>query len=61
MADTVQSTPPATVNLTIDGHKLAVARNTNVLEAARVAGIDISYFCYHPGLSSPAVDRKSVV
>src|SRR5947207_2805367 len=60
MADTAQ-TPPQTVTLTIDGHQLTVPKNTNVLEAARAIGIDISYFCYHPGLSSPAVCRQCLV
>src|SRR5438105_6100264 len=62
MADTTQSPPaPQTISLTIDGHRLTVPKNTNVLEAARALDIDISYFCYHPGLSSPAVCRQCLV
>jgi NADH-quinone oxidoreductase subunit G len=34
--------------LTIDGQEVEVAAGTNVIEAARAAGIDIPYFCYHP-------------
>jgi NADH-quinone oxidoreductase subunit G len=34
--------------LTIDGREIEVAAGTNVIEAARAAGIDIPYFCYHP-------------
>src|SRR5579883_101359 len=49
------------VNLKIDGITTAVKKGTNVLEAARALGIDISYFCYHPGLSSPAVCRQCLV
>jgi len=49
------------VQLTIDGKSVSVPKGTNVLEAARQAGIDISYFCYHPGLSSPAVCRQCLV
>src|SRR5213593_248920 len=62
MAETTHTpAAPQTVTLTIDGHKVAVAKGTNVLEAARTIGIDISYFCYHPGLSSPAVCRQCLV
>ena len=37
--------------LTIDGHDVEVAPGTNLIEAARAAGIEIPYFCYHPYLS----------
>src|SRR5436190_12912416 len=53
--------PPETVTLKIDGIAVTSPKGTNVLEAARTAGIDISYFCYHPGLSSPAVCRQCLV
>ena len=49
------------VKLTIDGRECQVPKGTNVLEAARTLGIEISYFCYHPGLSSPAVCRQCLV
>jgi NADH-quinone oxidoreductase subunit G len=59
MADT--PAPSNTVTLKIDGQTVTVAKGTNMLEAARSAGIAISYFCYHPGLSSPAVCRQCLV
>ncbi len=37
--------------LTIDGRTVDVAAGTNLIEAARAAGIDIPYFCYHPYLT----------
>jgi NADH-quinone oxidoreductase subunit G len=37
--------------LTIDGHSMEVPAGTNVIEAARQAGVAIPYFCYHPYLS----------
>ncbi len=37
--------------LTIDGREVEVAPGTNLIEAARLAGVDIPYFCYHPYLS----------
>ncbi len=38
-------------NLTIDGRQLTVPDGTTILQAALAAGIDIPYYCYHPGLS----------
>jgi NADH-quinone oxidoreductase subunit G len=53
--------PQETVTLTIDGMQVTAPRGSNVLEAARSAGIDISAFCYHPGLSIAAVCRQCLV
>jgi NADH-quinone oxidoreductase subunit G len=53
--------PSNTVTLKIDGHTVTVAKGTNVLEAARTIGVEIPYFCYHPGLSAPAVCRQCLV
>ena len=39
------------VTLTIDGRTVRAARGTAILEAAKAAGIEIPYYCYHPGLS----------
>jgi NADH-quinone oxidoreductase subunit G len=53
--------PANTVTLTIDGRQVTVPKGTNVLEAARTLGVDISAFCYHPGLSIAAVCRQCIV
>jgi len=56
--------PPApadSVNLTIDGIAVIAKKGTNVLEAARTIGIDISAFCYHPGLPIVAQCRQCLV
>ncbi len=37
--------------LTIDGRPVEVPAGTNLIEAARQAGVDVPYFCYHPFLS----------
>jgi NADH-quinone oxidoreductase subunit G len=37
--------------LTIDGREVEVPQGTNLIEAARLAGVEIPYFCYHPYLS----------
>lgn len=39
------------VNITIDGKALAVPKGTNLIEAAKLAGIEIPHYCYHPDLS----------
>ena len=49
------------VNLTIDGQAVSVPKGTNVLEAAKLLGIDISAFCYHPGLKVVAQCRQCLV
>ena len=52
---------PDTVTLSIDGMSVTVPKGTNVLEAARKLGIDISAFCYHPGLAIAACCRQCLV
>jgi len=47
------------VTLTIDGQSITVPKGTNVLEAAKLLGNDISAFCYHPGLPIVAQCRQS--
>lgn len=37
--------------VTIDGTAVEVPAGTNLIAAARLAGVDIPYFCYHPYLS----------
>ncbi len=49
------------VTLTIDGRELSVARGTTVLQAAIEAGIQIPYYCYHPGLGIDASCRVCLV
>ena len=57
-----QPAPPSDViTLTIDGQPVSVPKGTNVLEAAKLLGIDISAFCYHPGLPIVAQCRQCLV
>ncbi|HEX2852047.1 MAG TPA: 2Fe-2S iron-sulfur cluster-binding protein [Opitutaceae bacterium] len=42
---------PELVTVNIDGKEIAVPKGTNVIEAARLAGVDIPYYCYHPKLT----------
>lgn len=54
-------TDPNKVTLTIDGQTVTVPKGTNVLEAAKTLGVDISAFCYHPGLPIVAQCRQCLV
>ena len=56
MADT-----PKTVTLTIEGRQVTVPAGTSILEAAKVAGILIPHYCYHPGLPVAGVCRMCLV
>jgi NADH-quinone oxidoreductase subunit G len=47
--------------LTIDGQEIEVAPGTNLIEAARVAGIEVPHYCYHPGLSVAGQCRLCMV
>ncbi|MES1205707.1 MAG: 2Fe-2S iron-sulfur cluster-binding protein, partial [Pseudomonadota bacterium] len=55
--------PPGTemVTVTIDGQARQVVKGTNLLEACNDAGAEVPFFCYHAGLSSPAVCRQCLV
>jgi NADH-quinone oxidoreductase subunit G len=62
------TTPPVamapvaeTVTVTIDGRPHSFPKGTNLLEACNQAGCNVPFFCYHPGLSSPAVCRQCLV
>ncbi len=49
------------VKLTIDGKDIEVPEGTNLIEAARLAGIEVPYYCYHPGLSIAGQCRLCMV
>ena len=50
-----------TVKLTIDGQEVTAPKGTNVVEAAKLVGIDIPTLCYHPDLDVRANCRVCVV
>jgi NADH-quinone oxidoreductase subunit G len=50
-----------TVNLTIDGRAVTVAKGLTVLQAAIESGIKIPYYCYHPGLGIDGSCRVCIV
>ncbi len=41
----------APAHLRIDGHAVTVPAGTNLIEAARRAGVTVPHYCYHPRLS----------
>jgi NADH-quinone oxidoreductase subunit G len=45
------------VNLKVDGRAVAVEKGTNLIEAARTAGVFVPHFCYHEGLPVVGVCR----
>jgi NADH-quinone oxidoreductase subunit G len=50
-----------TVNLTIDGIAVQVAPGTNLVDAARQAGVEIPIFCHHPKLEAVGMCRMCLV
>jgi NADH-quinone oxidoreductase subunit G len=50
-----------TVTLTIDGQEVSVRKGMTILEAAKTLGTEVPHYCYHPGLSSPAMCRLCLV
>jgi NADH-quinone oxidoreductase subunit G len=49
------------VRLTIDGREVRVPKGTTILEAAKSIGTIVPHYCYHPGLSAPAMCRMCLV
>ena len=49
------------VTLTIEGRQVQVPAGTNILEAAKVAGVLVPHYCYHPGLPVAGVCRMCLV
>ncbi|MGH7326408.1 MAG: 2Fe-2S iron-sulfur cluster-binding protein, partial [Candidatus Rokuibacteriota bacterium] len=47
--------------LTINGKEVTVAPGTNLIEAARAAGVEVPHYCYHPGLSIAGQCRLCMV
>ena len=53
--------PDEFVNVTIDGAQVSVPKGTTIIEAAKMAGVLVPHYCYHPSLPSPAVCRMCLV
>src|SRR4030043_673608 len=49
------------VRLTINGREVEAPQGTTILEAARIAGINIPTLCHHPDLTNVGACRMCVV
>jgi len=47
----IQPAKPDLITVNIDGREIAVPKGTNVIEAARLLGVEVPHYCYHPKLS----------
>jgi NADH-quinone oxidoreductase subunit G len=52
---------PDTVTITLNGVQAAVPKDLRIIEAAEQLGVGIAHYCYHPGLSAPAMCRMCLV
>ena len=52
---------PGFVTCTVDGREAVVKPGTNMIEAAKLAGSEIPYYCYHPRLSIAANCRICLI
>src|ERR1041384_6997045 len=50
-----------TVKLMIDGKVVEAPRGTNLIEAAKSAGIEVPHYCYHPKLQAVGKCRMCLV
>ena len=50
-----------TVSLTIDGRQVTAEKGRTVLQAAIDSGIQVPYYCYHPGISIDGSCRVCIV
>jgi len=57
----VASANPGMVTLTIEGRTVVVPSGTNLIEAAKTAGVLIPHYCYHPSLPVAGVCRMCLV
>ena len=49
------------INIVIDGKKVRVDKDTNILQAAMDSDIYIPYLCYYPGMESYGACSMCVV
>ena len=40
-----------TIKLTIDGKEAAAPKGMNLIEAAKLVGVEVPHYCYHPKLT----------
>ncbi len=47
----ISSPKPDLVTVNVDGKDIAVPKGTNMIEAARLASVEVPHYCYHPKLT----------
>jgi len=52
---------PDLVTVNVDGQDIAVPKGTNMIEAARLAGVEVPHYCYHPKLTVAGNCRMCLV
>jgi NADH-quinone oxidoreductase subunit G len=50
-----------TINLTIDGKPVAAPKGMNLIEAAKLVGVEVPHYCYHPKLTIAGNCRMCLV
>jgi NADH-quinone oxidoreductase subunit G len=61
MSGTPPAPPKDTFTVFFDGKPVEVPKNVNLIDAAKVAGVAIPHFCYHPRLSVVGQCRMCLV
>ena len=51
----------AKVKIQVNGREVEVDEGLNLIEAARIAGVEVPHFCYHPGLGVDGNCRQCLV
>ena len=49
------------VTFTVDGKEVVAKPGTNMMEAVKQVGVEIPYYCYHPGISIDGSCRVCIV
>ena len=52
---------PDLVTVNVDGRDIAVPKGTNLIEAARLASVEVPHYCYHPKLTVAGNCRMCLV
>ena len=61
MSDTPTTTEQRLVQFKIDGKEFEAPAGTTIIQAAHAAGIEVPFFCYHPGLTPEGNCRMCLV
>jgi NADH-quinone oxidoreductase subunit G len=57
----ISAPKPDLVTVNVDGKDIAVPKGTNMIEAARLASVEVPHYCYHPKLTVSGNCRMCLV